>query len=343
MKPNTRQFAAEEWQQVAPHVDVLLPAAMALHAAHNKTASKLGLLPLASVSWHPEEQRIVVYTPKPQSEYTKSAYVKNLGVACAVVFVTAPPTSGILVKAASGFLPAVGSAWRGANAALGGPTPLSHAIVSGLALGGLGYGTGAIAEQLIPERMLEQGRLRKTLGLAGLLAGGGIGAVEAGTTARELDQGFFKSFVTDNRTPIPPKKAEYDVGKKANAFFPDNMHGLRAPTIKVDAFNRAIWADARTGYNHTGIIDGYTSPQVAAAATGIMSGISRQAGSSIISPATVVNSLASAGVGLITANVAGRALGALAGLSPFAQEKLQDAGLWGGMMHTIIPPLFGGR
>jgi hypothetical protein len=74
-----------------------------------------------------------------------------------------------------------------------------------------------------------------------------------------------------------------------------------------------------------------------------MSGIASQARSPIISPATVINGLASAGVGMVTANIAGRTLGALAGLSQPAQEKIQDIGLWGGMLHTVIPPLFGQR
>jgi hypothetical protein len=49
------------------------------------------------------------------------------------------------------------------------------------------------------------------------------------------------------------------------------------------------------------------------------------------------------GDGLTTTNLAGRTLGALAGLTPAAQEKVQDLGLWGGMLNTVIPPIFGSR
>jgi hypothetical protein len=341
MTANTQQFAMEEWQQVPLCVEALLPAALALRTAHNKAASALGLLPLATVSWHPSSQRIVVHTRQEQSAYMKQAYVEKLGAACEIAFSTAPPTTGVLVKIAGPILRGIGNAWGAANSALGGPTPLSHAVVSGLALGGLGYGAGALAEQVIPERMLEQGKLRRTLGTIGLLGGAGIGALEAGTTAHKLDQGFWRSWLTSNLTPIPQNMSE----KKANAFFSgvdhSNMTGLGAPVIKVDAFNRAVWADARTGYDQTGMVDRHTSPQIAAATTGIVSGIASQARSPIISPATVINGLTSAGVGIVTANIAGRTLGALAGLSPHAQEKIQDIGLWGGMLHTVIPPLFG--
>jgi hypothetical protein len=41
--------------------------------------------------------------------------------------------------------------------------------------------------------------------------------------------------------------------------------------------------------------------------------------------------------------VAGKALSALAGLTPEGQNKLQDMGLWGGMMHAIVPSIFGRR
>lgn len=324
-------------------VSAILPAALALRTSHNKVASAIGLLPIATISWQPETQRIVVHTQQEQSAYMKKAYAEKLGAACEIVFSTAPPTAGVLVKVAKAAYPGIGRGWDDANTALGGPTPLSNSIVSGLLLGGAGYGVGALAEQVIPERMLEQGKLRRMLGTVGLLGGAGIGALEAGTTAHKLDQGFWRSWLTDNRTPIPQNMA----GKKANAFFPDinrqNMTGLGAPVIKVDAFNRAVWADARTGYDQTGMVDRHTSPQIAAATTGIMSGIASQARSPIISPATVINGLASAGVGMVTANIAGRTLGALAGLSQPAQEKIQDIGLWGGMLHTVIPPLFGQR
>ena len=343
MTANAPQFAMEEWQQVPLCVAALLPAAIALRTAHNKAASDLGLLPLATVSWHPAAQRIVVHTRQEQSVYMKKAYAVKLAAACEIEFSTAVPTTGILVKIAGPILHGIGNAWSSANSALGGPTPLSHAVVSGLALGGLGYGVGTLAEQVIPERMLEQGKLRGTLATLGLLGGAGIGALEAGTTSNKLDQGFWRSWLTSNLTPIKQNMA----GKKANAFFPDidreNMTGLGAPVIKVDAFNRAVWADARTGYDQTGMVDRHTSPQIAAATTGIMSGIASQARSSIISPSTVINGLASAGVGMVTANIAGRTLGALAGLSPHAQEKIQDIGLWGGMLHAVIPPLFGQR
>jgi ABC-type Mn2+/Zn2+ transport system permease subunit len=87
----------------------------------------------------------------------------------------------------------------------------------------------------------------------------------------------------------------------------------------------------------------HTPPAYAAATTGLMTGLSAGTSSPIISPATVIRGIASAGVGLATANIAGRALSAMAGLTPEGQHKLQDMGLWGGMMHAIVPAMMGFR
>jgi hypothetical protein len=219
------------------------------------------------------------------------------------------------------------------NKALGGPTPLSNAIVSGLMLGGVGYGAGALAENLFPERYLERGRLRRTLGLAGLGAGGLLGVNNAYANSRRTGDGFWSSWLTRNDKPLAEK-----VGF---AFQGMSNSGLYAPTVSVPQFNQAAWGDVQRGM-YTGQPH-FTPPAYAAATTGLMSGLSAAQRSPIIRPVDVIRGIASAGVGLATANVAGRALSALAGLTPAGQEKLQDMGLWGGMMHAIVPSMFGNR
>lgn len=332
----TPPFAA--WLAVPERVTKLLPAALKLRAAHDKAAAATGLLPLAAVSWDPDTARVFVHTEKPQSDYTKTAYAKKLGGD--VVFVTEPVApEHVTVKLAEPLFPRLGAAWQNANKFVGGPTPLSHAIVSGLALGGLGYGAGTLIENLFPERYLERGTLRKPLAALGGLGGLGFGAMNAHALSKipELDKTFWQAWLTNtDKTPYTAPE------QKKAAISGTN---LAAPIIKVDAFNRAVWADASRGFDQTGIIggDGFTAPSVAAATTGLVSGVAARERSSIISPAQVIKGLASAGVGLGVASVAGKTLGALAGLTPHAQEKLQDLGLWGGMLNTVIPPIFGAR
>lgn len=341
MSTQPRQLELADWQQVPDYIRAILPAGLALRAAHNKVASDVGILGIASVSWRPSDKIIAVHTDAPVSQRVKTAYANMLHADCLVVFTQTPPspTDSILIKKAT-FTHTLGNGWAGANKLLGGPTPLSNAIVSGLILSGLGYGAGTLAEQLFPERFVERGQLRKPLAIAGGLLGLGYGAINANTIRQyRPDTSYLGSWVTSNNAPITANE------KAANMFGqpePSSYNNLYAPQIPVDAFNKAIWSDASKGYSQAGIVP-HTSPAVAAAATGLMTGIATQARSPIISPATVINSIASAGVGLATASIAGRTLGALAGLTPAAQEKIQDTGLWAGMLHAVVPPLFGMR
>lgn len=321
------------WQKVPVRVDSMLPYAIAVKLAHTKAAARAGLLASAA-SWQPDANTITLHNDEPPTQRQQDFYLKTLGdIVSAVKFANAAPTPDASVVVKPPLFPNAGKAWTYSNKAFGGPTPLSNAIVSSLLLGGLGYGVGTLAEQVFPDRYLDRGRLRNPMAIAGLLAGAGIGAMNAGETYRHLpENGYWRAWVTPNTTQLPdpfePKQASWT-----------NVGG---PYIPVDAFNRATWADASKNFDQSSFVN-HTSPQIAAATTGILSGLKRQTGSSIISPSTVISGLASAGVGLATATLAGKTIGALAGLKPVAQEKIQDMGLWGGMLHAVIPPVLGLR
>jgi hypothetical protein len=155
-----------------------------------------------------------------------------------------------------------------------------------------------------------------------------------------MDSSFLEGLITNNKT-LPPYLKEYEKQSAFGSFTHPDGTGLWAPSVPVPQFNSMVWNDVNKGrYSPYG---GHTSPSIGAATTGFMSGLATQNRSPIISPATVINGIASAGVGLATANIAGRALSALAGLTPEAQNKLQDMGLYGGMLHAIVPSMFGGR
>jgi hypothetical protein len=152
-----------------------------------------------------------------------------------------------------------------------------------------------------------------------------------------------------NRQSILPDAAPAadDRVAKIAAFGPPgfqphfNNSSLMTPMIPVQQFNQSVWQDAQRGMRHG--FQQHTPPAYAAATTGMLSGLSAGTQSPIIRPVDVINGIASAGVGLATANIAGRALSALAGLTPAGQEKLQDLGLFGGMMHAIAPAILGLR
>lgn len=336
---NIKNFA--EWQAVPDRVERLVPLAFSVKVAHDKAAVAADLLLTTSASWKPGTHEVTVHVDELPSERQQARYKKAMAPDAIVRFSREPATvtTSILVKCAK-YIPSVGQVWDGANSMLGGPTPLSNAIVSGLMLGGLGYGAGTLAEQIVPERFLNPGSLRNSLGIMGLLAGAGVGAMNAGETSRRLGVNYLPAWVTSNNTPLPPQAVEKNAD--FGGWFGKGNTNIGKPYIPVDAFNRATWADASKNYDQSSFIE-HTHPQIAAATTGIMSGIKAQTGSNIISPSTVIKGLASAGVGLGVATLAGKTIGALAGLTPVAQEKIQDIGLWGGMLHSVIPPVLGWR
>lgn len=147
-------------------------------------------------------------------------------------------------------------------------------------------------------------------------------------------------------------------------FVKDAMHsgafgtnGVALRSVPVDAFNNAIWNDVHNGAqsSQSNIYgtrspygdnsEGFHTPPVnAAAAAGLVSGIQQMYGNApLLSPQHFISGLASAGVDVATARVAGGVLGALGGLTPAAQQKLQQAGLWSGMIRGVTSSVLGLR
>lgn len=442
------------WQAVPDRVAALLPRAVEIGHAYIKIAEQTGDLAGSVATWLVDEDVLVCYRPNAKRS-VKLGHLDN-GQCFHIRDLAETPDfeKEIIIKKAA--IPGISHAWDFGNKALGGPTPLSNAIVSSLMLGGLGYGAGAVAENLFPERYVERGKLRRNLGLLGAGAGLGFGAMNAHANAKRTGKGFFSGLVTrndsdvsqhtpesrlaargvqlgvsqkpnnsvsktttttqgntrrelrvggipvvvngepvsltpdqrkqvdrlrhiamvmgnpdplsgvrgfeappvrprgrENIEPRPPSQALPPAGVKSGAAeyikesfqqFPMPMQqpGLFQPIVNVPQFNQAAWGDVQRGM-YANNFQNYTPPQFAAATTGLMTGLSTAQRSPIIRPVDVIRGIASAGVGLATANLAGRALSALAGLTPAGQEKLQTMGLWGGMMHAIVPAMFSNR
>ena len=327
-----------EWQTVPERVATLLPAALRIKAAHEQAALKAGILATTAATWAPEINAITLYSARPIDKRAYETYRQDIsaGNHCLanLLYNEIQPdwNEEILVKRGS-LVPGLPTVWNTGNAMLGGPTPLSNGLMTGLLAGGLGYGAGTLAEQFFPERYLERGKLRRTLGLMGALTGVGVAGVNSYANARALRTSMLRGLLTNNKTPVVyPYEA-----KMTKKSFSNNP--LFAPTVSVPQFNSAAWQDVNMGMYRG--FQNHTPPQYAAAATGLMTGISTNRQSPIIRPVDVIRGIASAGVGLATATVAGKALSAMAGLTPAGQNKLQELGLWGGMMHAVVPSLFG--
>jgi len=364
-----------EWRRVPQRVVELMPYALAAKLAHEKAAVAAGIASTTAATWTPELNAVTVYTPAPLSKMALDTYEREMADGdrnLAVVPMDVTPTwdEEIVIKRGS-LIPGLPTVWNTGNKLLGGPTPLSNGIVTSLLGAGLGYGAGTLAENLFPERYIERGKLRRTLAAMGALGGVGVAGVNAYANARALRTGMLSGLVTHNKTPVvyPYEQKKLDALQEKASFdqFGDDflrqqmnqqlgMNAMQSmnqqqfmqqgsqspmyqPSVPVAQFNNAMWNDVRKGM--TNGFDSHTPPQYAAAMTGLMSGISVNNNSPIIRPIDVVTGIASAGVGLATAHIVGKTLSALAGLTPAGQNKLQDMGLWGGMMHAIVPPMFG--
>lgn len=362
-----------EWRRVPQRVVELLPHALTVKLAHEKAALAAGILHTTAATWQPDVNGVTVYTPAPLTKEAFDIYRREMaatGRPLAVVAADVTPNwaEEIVIKRGS-FIPGLSTVWNSGNRLLGGPTPLSNGIVASVLGAGAGYGAGTLAEYLFPERYVERGKLRRTLAAAGALGGVGIAGVNSYANARALRTSMLRGLLTHNETPVvyPSEQEKQSFEQFDGGFLNQQMNqqmGMNAaqqfnqqqfmqssfgqpaslppmyqPTIPVAQFNNAMWNDVRKGM--TNGFDMHTPPQYAAVTTGLMSGISANTRSPIIRPIDVVTGIASAGVGLATAHIAGKALSALAGLTPAGQNKLQDMGLWGGMMHAIVPPMFG--
>lgn len=250
------------------------------------------------------------------------------------------------------------------NAPLGGPTPLAGTISGGLLGAGLGYLGGRVAENLLPEDVIRRGRLRKVTALLGGALGTAPG-LWLGTEAmrnREPGTSAGSAWLKPNNLfggqpePTPPGLAgELDPANFKQAKFiraaadglakatpgcdpePEFVKaaigeggGLFMPSVPVDLFNRAV------------LTDPFATPQIQAATVGMTEAANQARGNfGIISPYDLARIGVGMGAGLAQAYLGGKVLGALAGLTPQAQKRLQQTGAFAGALKAVVPGLFG--
>jgi hypothetical protein len=248
------------------------------------------------------------------------------------------------------------------NRLVGGPTPLASMLTGGLLGAGGGYLAGAaLGRPLADLGVLDRPRrLRRSLavlgGLAGLVPGlalGGLGmryrALQgqepwgAWTSPNELFKASAAADAAGAADGGPPVTTVELLGALADELaerggvLPGHVKaagGLAGgdffvPTIPVDRFGRELWSDP------------LTPPPLRAAASGLVESAGYQAASDLVSPFDVARIAVGAGAGYLSGALVGRALGALAGLSPEAQDRLKQVGLWSGVVRAVVPKAFG--
>lgn len=241
------------------------------------------------------------------------------------------------------------------NKVIGGPNPLISTL-AGAGLGAaVGYGGGWLAEQLLPEKYFDKGRLRKVTSVLGGLAGSmpglwwGLDNMRAHPDVSkrwnpsswvssypwpktaEVSESRFKEAKESFIKIFPKEVLELD---DRWTKYADDTGSAFETMIPVDQFGRVIWNDLRgTG--------GFTPPPLAAATTGLVQAASlSQGGANLISPVDIARIGVGAGSGWLSGLVVGKTLGALAGLRPEAQETLQRTGIWAGILSNTVPLIF---
>ena len=214
--------------------------------------------------------------------------------------------------------------WRAGeiNSNWGGPRPVTNLLI-GSALGSLGgWGVGRLAEQILPERYFDKEALRRRAMIAGAALGGLPAAWQASQNIRETGD----PMSVFDKWPAPA------ASKEAAEVWRNGGQDLFEPTIHRDTFNQSVWSDP------------FTPPRIQGATTGMVEAASAiRGGSDYVSPFDVARIAFGAGTGLVSGVIAGKALGMLAGLTPEAQKKIQDIGLWSGVLKSVIPGALGLR
>ena len=238
------------------------------------------------------------------------------------------------------------------------PSPLTSMLVTGMGGLGLGYGLGALGEQILPEKW-KRNRLRRTMALLGAAAGMVPGATW-GLVNTASGRPFNSNELFQERVmPPPPKpfshpgldkvmeRLEQDPnfledfqspGDKVVKTSAITSGLMRPPLIDVEQFTWDIYNDPR-------VAGPLTMPEQAAAA-GVMAGAAnlpgKLPGSRFVTPMDIGRMAAGMGSGYVSGALAGKALGVLAGMPDSTQNLLKNTGMWVGVLKNVLPIIFGG-
>lgn len=237
------------------------------------------------------------------------------------------------------------------------PGPVAASLSGGLLGAGLGYGLGTLGENLMPATW-QRGKLRKTLAVAGALAGAAPGATLAyanhatGHTLNDpavlepppgsgptLDREALEKVVAGGDGHVPLADAYV---KAAVAFASGSATGFgfapesappSALDVNVDALGQTLW----------------DAPGITPETYGTTMAVLRTAqqmpggrGPGVVTPTQLGRLAAATGVGYAAGAMMGSVLGALTGLPPAAQNTLRNSGALVGLVNAALPALFGG-
>lgn len=273
------------------------------------------------MDWHDIPQRL-------RELHAKYAFQAKIAQAIGLAELPTLELGDVQVKSAGAFKPFF-DLTGAIQKPLGGPNPLLSTLLGGALGAGAGYTGAALASKLLPEEYFDRKRMRKNWALLGGLAGAALPgyALLRPALAEEGPAGAFRKISLDLTDELAKYESlDDDEVLKKSAL----ASGDFAPIVPVDRFNRMVLSDPNI------------PPQNQAAAAGLTTAASlRRGGSDWISPMDIGSAALHMGAGWTSGLIAGKTLGALAGLKPDAQQKLQQVGLFAGLVNAVVPMVFG--
>lgn len=234
-----------------------------------------------------------------------------------------------------------------------GGRPIASTVASGLVGAGLGYGTGWLAEKVLPEQLQGEQRMRHTGALMGGLAGTSLGAMPGlanwheGRTFNDPtlmqgqpDDGFEHALVGEQYKDA----AAYFIDKHAFGLDHDTMSSTvggpsyeAEPLIRTNDLGQVLWGTR-------------ANPQTTAMTMGAVYGAGQmydpRASQGIVTPhqtGLFGMALGAAGGGIkgyVTGYAVGKGLGLLTGMPQSTQNGLMRTGAMLGIINSLVPRLF---
>lgn len=310
--------------------------------------------------WNPELQKVALYL-EPYCELDKQWALEVLHEKLAAEHIQTEPlaledlANGWVKVAHSPTLRAMGEAahFFPSNYSPVGGKPVAALVASGLLGAGLGYGTGWLGEQLIPNQYQEKGKLRKNMALAGAGLGLGVGAIPGLVNWHDgrkfnddtlWNKPLADSFEADTVSPTFAGAVKSLFKKTAAQVQPyaDTLGGPsfdELPLIKLDSFGNVLWGTK-------------SNPTTTAMTLGTIYGASQMPDPNA-QPNTITPhqtglfgmAMGAAGGGLkgyIAGRAVGIGLGLLTGLPEKEQNMLGRSGAMLGVVNSLVPTLFRG-
>lgn len=200
------------------------------------------------------------------------------------------------------------------------PGPLSSMLV----LGSLGAATGNIAGRIAGRSdIFDKKRARRM----GTLIGGGLGLLPG--------LGYAYMNYAAGKSPLHGDVLNMPRLEGIKTSYVDPLMFSRPDLIPVERMQQMIWEDPR--------VAGRLPVSVAAATSALVEGASRQRPREFpyVTPTEIARMAMGMGAGYTGGMLAGKALGALFGVSDQAQQVLRNTGAAAGVIRSFIPLAFG--